>query len=81
LEIGSWLRWASVYCLVLDDGLGLSDSSDEANVPDEEPKLCAPGSSIKTVRLTGFEAFLLRKGRAGGQGTVSGAQPGSGGTV
>jgi hypothetical protein len=52
--------------LVLEDGPGLSDSDEEANVPDGEQSMYAPGSSIKTVRLTQFEAFLLRHGHAGG---------------
>jgi hypothetical protein len=51
---------ASGYRPVLEDGRDLADSSDEANVPDEEPSMYAPESSIKTVRLTGLDAFVSR---------------------
>jgi hypothetical protein len=31
------------------------------NVPDKEPGMYAPGSSITTLRLTEFKGFFLRK--------------------
>jgi hypothetical protein len=73
----------------------MSDSSDEGNKPDEEFGMYASCSSVSTVRLTAFEAFVLRKsggvppkiqsivgqGRAGYQVTISMAYPGSAGIV
>jgi hypothetical protein len=58
---------------VAKDGRDLLDSSDEASKPDEEFGTYAEGSTIKDVRLIGFETFLLRhQALAGGLDTVSG---------
>jgi hypothetical protein len=66
----------SGYHIILEEGRDLSDSSGEGNEHNEEMDNCAPGSSIETILLQEFDAFLLRNGSAQGQGTVSGAQPG-----
>jgi hypothetical protein len=86
-DLTSWIREArsvavSGYRLVLEDGPDLSDSRDDAKVPDEEKNRYVPGSEIDSVRLLGFQAFVLRMtGRAGGKGIVSEALSGSAGIV
>jgi hypothetical protein len=68
--------------LALEDGLDLSDSSDEVNRPNEENDMYVPRSLINTARFTGFEAFLTRgQGRTGGPDTVFRAQPSHAGIV
>jgi hypothetical protein len=49
----------SCYHLILEEGPDLSDSSNDASVPDEEPNMCTPGCEAKDARLSGPEAFLL----------------------
>jgi hypothetical protein len=77
---------------ILEDGLELSESSDDANVTDVEPNMYARRSQ-GDASLGGLEAFLLRKqegdpqklqsmiegaqGMAGNLVTVSGAHPDS----
>jgi hypothetical protein len=51
----------SGYHFVLEDGPDLSDSSDDSNVPDEEPNMYAPGCLQGDAALNGLEGFLLRK--------------------
>jgi hypothetical protein len=77
VEIGLWKersRQVAVngYHLVLEYRPDLSDLSDDANLPVDEPNMYTERSSILDVRLTGFEAFLLRQqGMARRRDTVS----------
>jgi hypothetical protein len=82
------------YRVVFEHEPGVSDSNDEANKPDELKDMYGPGCSQGDAQLGSLDEFVLRKasqgdpralavvqGRAGGQGTVSRAQPGPAGIV
>jgi hypothetical protein len=86
--------WRDETCSTAVNVPEVPDSSDSENMADEEVGIYAPGCSEDVAILGVFEAFVLRQAlngdpraiaatqeRAGGQGTVSGAQPNPAGIV
>jgi hypothetical protein len=80
-ELDGWREKArytavSAYRIVIEDGPGVSDSSDEGNMPDEEVCGYAPGCSEGQARLGGLEAFVLRRGPGPQGSSRKGRRPG-----